>query len=151
MNLFEKGDFVHQQTEYWCVAASVQTMMNIIDPGKPNRSIPYQKKLYQRGRELSVNQAKLGSIGIDLSGWAGLLNKNGYGPYVVEASDTRRGAIRKAVGAFNDPRASKRAYRASRRAMCGEKTRSYPAFACSSRQKSSMTLRTTAWRPRAAT
>ena len=28
--------------------------------------------------------------------------------------------------------------------MCGEKTRSYPAFACSARQKSSMTLRTTA-------
>ena len=33
MNLYSRGDFMHQQTTYWCVPASAQTMMNIIDDG----------------------------------------------------------------------------------------------------------------------
>jgi hypothetical protein len=100
MNLFRKGDFMHQVDKNACVAGSTQTMMNIIDPGKPNRSIAFQKRLYQRGRELSPNKAKLGPIGIDVIGWAELLNTNGYGPYVVDSAATRRGAIRKAAKAL---------------------------------------------------
>jgi hypothetical protein len=100
MNLYRKGDFMHQATKDMCVAGSTQIMMNIIDPGKPNRSVAFQKKLYERGRRLSPNQAKLGPIGVDLTGWAELLNTSGYGPYVVESAGTRRGAIRKAARAI---------------------------------------------------
>ena len=100
MNLFTKGDFMHQATKDMCVAGSTQIMMNVIDGGKPNRSVAYQKRLYERGRELSPNKRKLGSIGVDLTGWAELLNTNGYGPYVVESAGTRRGAIRKAAKAI---------------------------------------------------
>ena len=100
--LYRKGDFMHQATKDMCVAGSTQTMMNIIDPGKPNRSIAFQKRLYERGRRLSPNQAKLGPIGVDLSGWAELLNRGGYGPYIVESADTRRGAIRKAAKAIRE-------------------------------------------------
>lgn len=100
MNLYRKGDFMHQATKDMCVAGSTQTMMNIIDPGKPNRSVAFQKRLYERGRRLSPNQAKLGPIGVDLTGWAQLLNTAGYGPYVVESAETRRGAIRKAARAL---------------------------------------------------
>ncbi len=100
MNLFTKGDFMHQATKDMCVAGSTQIMMNIIDSGKPNRSVAYQERLYQRGRELSPNKTKLGPIGVDLTGWAELLNSNGYGPYVVEPAETRRGAIRKAAKAI---------------------------------------------------
>lgn len=102
MNLYRKGDFMHQATKDMCVAGSTQIMMNIIDPGKPNRSVAFQKKLYERGRRLSLNQAKLGPIGVDLSGWAQLLNTGGYGPYVVESAETRRGAIRKAATAIRE-------------------------------------------------
>jgi len=102
MNLYRKGDFMHQATKDMCVAGSTQTMMNIIDPGKPNRSKAFQANLYQRGRELSPNKTKLGPIGVDLTGWAELLNTNGYGPYVVEGADTRRGAIRKAAKALRE-------------------------------------------------
>jgi hypothetical protein len=102
MDLYQKGDFMHQATKDWCVAGSTQTMMNIIDRGKSNRSIAFQEKLYQRGRKLSPNKTKLGPIGVDLTGWAELLNRGGYGPYVVEASDTRRGAIRKAAQAVRE-------------------------------------------------
>ena len=100
MDLYDQGDLMHQATKDMCVAGSTQTMMNIIDPGKPNRSIPYQKKLYQRGRELSPNKTKLGPIGMDLTGWAELLNTGGYGPYVVDGAGTRRGAIRMAAKAL---------------------------------------------------
>jgi hypothetical protein len=102
IDLFRKGDFMHQATKNMCVAGSTQTMMNIIDSGKPNRSIPFQERLYQRGRELSPNKSKLGAIGVDLTGWAELLNTGGYGPYVVEALGTRRGAIRKAAKALRE-------------------------------------------------
>ena len=100
MDLFRKGDFMHQADKNACVAGSTQTMMNIIDRGRPNRSTAFQQRLYQRGRELSPNKAKLGPIGIDLTGWAELLNTNGYGPYVVDGAATRRGAIRKAAKAL---------------------------------------------------
>ena len=35
MNLYSRGDFVNQQTTYWCIPASTQTMMNIMDAGSP--------------------------------------------------------------------------------------------------------------------
>jgi hypothetical protein len=100
VNLFKKGDFMHQATKDWCVAGSTQTMMNIINEGRPNRSVAFQERLYLKGRQLSPNKRKLGPIGVDLTGWAELLNAGGYGPYAVEASDTRRGAIRKAAMAL---------------------------------------------------
>jgi hypothetical protein len=102
MNLFRKGDFMHQATKDWCVAGSAQTMMNIISEKKPNRSVAFQEQLYLKGRELSPIKRKLGPIGVDLTGWAELLNTAGYGPYVVEASDTRRGAVRKAANALRE-------------------------------------------------
>ena len=100
IDLFRKGDFMHQATKDWCVAGSTQTMMNIIDKGKPNRSIAFQERLYDRGRRLSPNKRKLGPIGMDLIGWAELLNTGGYGPYVVDGADTRGRAIRKAAKAL---------------------------------------------------
>ncbi|MFV2062892.1 MAG: peptidoglycan-binding protein [Chloroflexota bacterium] len=100
INLYKQGDFMHQQTKDWCVAGSTQIMMNIIDTGKPNRSVAFQKKLYFEGRRLSRNQKKLGSIGVDLTGWMELLNTRGYGPYEVDGGNTRAGAIRKAARAL---------------------------------------------------
>lgn len=100
MDLYRKGDFVHQATKDWCVAGSTQIMMNIIDDGRANRSVAFQGRLYERGRQLSPNKRKLGPIGVDLIGWAELLNSNGYGPYVVDGAATRKGAIRKAARAL---------------------------------------------------
>jgi hypothetical protein len=75
-------------------------MLNIIGDGKPNRSASFQKRLYVKGRRLSPNKAKLGPIGVDLAGWADLLNTAGVGPYVVDGAATRRGAIKKAAKAI---------------------------------------------------
>ena len=100
MNLYRKGDFVHQATKDWCVAGSTQTMMNIMEPGKPNRSSRFQARLYKQGRKLTDFPAKRTAIGVDLSGWANLLNRHGYGPYVVDGRNTRKMAIRAAAKAL---------------------------------------------------
>ena len=100
MDLYEKGDFVHQRTKDWCVAGSTQTMMNIIDKGTANHSPSFQRHLYLTGRRISPMKRKLGPIGVDLVGWAGLLDRHGYGPYVVDGARTRKGAIRKAARAL---------------------------------------------------
>lgn len=102
MNLYREGDFVHQATKDWCVAGSTQIMMNIIDSGKPNRSAAFQRRLYQSGRALSPNKRKLGPIGVDVIGWAALLESNGYGRYEVDRARTRRAAIHKAARALRE-------------------------------------------------
>lgn len=112
MNLFSPGDFVHQQTEYWCVAAAVQTMANIIDDGAPDRSRRLQEQLHFMGRRLDREgdeywremagtvRWRQGLHGLGLADWAGMLNARGYGPYVIERAVTRKQAIRMAAKAI---------------------------------------------------
>jgi hypothetical protein len=106
MNLYRKGDFLGQQTTYWCIPSSTQTMMNIMDDGPPNRSPRFQRRLYRIGDRLNED----GSIdrdegpdrwrGMGISEWAGLLNRFGYGPYRIARAGTRQNAIRKAARAM---------------------------------------------------
>jgi hypothetical protein len=112
MNLYSRGDFVHQQTKYWCVAASVQTMMNIIDDRKPRRSKAFQKRLHFEGRDLDQDDDgfwkqlagpyrwKRGLHGLGLREWRDLLTTNGYGPYQIDRARTRKQAIRMAATAI---------------------------------------------------
>jgi hypothetical protein len=112
MNLYTRGDFVHQQTKYWCIAASAQTMMNIIADGKPRRSKAFQKRLHFQARGLDQDDDafwrrltgesrwKAGLHGLGVRDWAGLLNTNGYGPYEVDRAPKRKQAIRMAAKAI---------------------------------------------------
>ena len=91
MNLYSKGDFVHQQTIYWCVAASVQTMINIVEDGEPDRSRRSQRRIHLEARALDPGHAlfwrqlesgsamKRGLHGLGLVHWAGMLNADGFG------------------------------------------------------------------------
>lgn len=112
MDLYRDGDFVHQQTVYWCVAASVQTMMNIMDDGRPNRSGKFQERLHFDGRNLDregdehwkklagASRWRQGLHGLGLTDWVGMLNTTGYGPYTVDRAPTRKKAIRMAARAI---------------------------------------------------
>jgi hypothetical protein len=112
MDLYGKGDFVHQQTAYWCVAASVQTMMNIIDDGAPRRSKRRQARLHFEARDLDrsgdaywrklagPSRWRQGLHGLGLTDWADLLTTNGYGPYEVERAPTMKKAVRMAAKAI---------------------------------------------------
>ncbi len=112
MNLYRRGDFVSQQTQYWCVAASAQTMINIMEPDSADRTRRYQRRLQFQARRLDQDDDgfwrrlmgedrwRKGHHGLGLQDWAGLLNANGYGPYHVDRAETRKQAIRKAARAI---------------------------------------------------
>ncbi len=100
MDLYRAGDFSHQATKDWCVAGSTQTMMNIMRSGRNDHAVRSQQRIYLQGRRFSPDKRKLGPIGVDLLGWAEVLNREGFGPYVVDGAGTRRAAIRKAARAL---------------------------------------------------
>lgn len=98
MDLDREGAFVSQATSYWCVAAAMHTMINIVDDGPPDGRRRTQAALYELGREHSTET--LSERGVEPEGWAEGLNLSGAGPYVVEIVPTRRRAIHVAAEAM---------------------------------------------------
>jgi len=103
MNLISRGDFVNQKTAYWCIPASTQTMMNIMDDGRPNRSRALQARLYRVGDRLeedgtfSDDPEPDSFRGMGISEWVGLLNRYDYGPYELAGPKSRQNALRLAA------------------------------------------------------
>jgi hypothetical protein len=103
MNLFRKGDFASQKTTFWCIPASTQMMMNMMDDGKPNRSRAMQRRLYRIGDRLeedgtfSPDPEPDRWRGMGISEWVGLLNRYDYGPYELASARNLQSALRKAA------------------------------------------------------
>jgi hypothetical protein len=103
MSLFRKGDFASQKTTFWCIPASTQMMMNMMDDGKPNRSRAMQRRLYRIGDRLeedgtfSPDPEPDRWRGMGISEWVGLLNRNDYGPYELASARNLQRAHRKAA------------------------------------------------------
>jgi hypothetical protein len=112
MNLYSDGDFAHQRTVHWCVAASVQTMVNIIEEDEPDRSKASQRRLHMEGRSLDPGHAaywaqldsdsplKDGLHGLGLVHWVDMLDASGHGPFELDRALTRKQAMRKAARAM---------------------------------------------------
>jgi hypothetical protein len=94
-NLYREGVFVTQYTWTWCVGASAQAMLNIIN-GTSNDSYRRQKRL---ARFAMNNDQFLSSNtgGSDAIGFRNTLNAHGGGGYFVAVSNSFRAAVRKAV------------------------------------------------------
>ncbi len=88
MDLFQPGDFVGEFTDTWCVAAAMQTSMNIMDTGA-DKSRDLQNRLFKLGR--SIAPAPDGAA--EPEGWAQGLAQLGYGNYEVRAAGSIRTAI----------------------------------------------------------
>ena len=97
MNLYRRGDFVSEQTKYYCVAAAMQTMINIMAPGA-DRTRATQVRLYRLARKLSPKT--LVGTGAEPEGWARSLERLGFGAYAVDAQRTRAAAIKVAAKAL---------------------------------------------------
>lgn len=103
MNLFRKGDFVSQKTTYWCIPASTQMMMNMMDSGRPDRSRALQARLYRIGDRLeedgtfSPDPEPDRWRGMGISEWVGLLNRYDYGPYELAGARSFQKALKKAA------------------------------------------------------
>jgi hypothetical protein len=94
-NLYREGVFVTQYTWTWCVGASAQAMLNIIN-GTENDTYRRQKRLvnYAMNNDEHYNSNSGGS---DAVGFARTLNHHGGGGYSVATSTNFRSAVRKAV------------------------------------------------------
>jgi hypothetical protein len=92
MDLYHPDDHVAQYTSSWCVGAAMQVMINIMEPGRPDRSIATQRRLYQLARRVSpwVEERP----GASTYGWGGGLERLGYGDFQEMAASTRQGALR---------------------------------------------------------
>ena len=94
LDLYERGDHVAQYTASWCVGASMQMMINLIETGA-DRSRATQQRLYKLARR--VSPWKETRPGASVYGWAEGLEQLGYGGYEELAADTRQDALRTAA------------------------------------------------------
>ena len=94
-DLYRPGVFVTQYRWTWCVGASSQAMLNIID-GTSNTALKRQRKLvkYAMANDQFLDSNSGGS---DAVGWAATLNHFGGGGYSVSVSTSYRHAVRSAV------------------------------------------------------
>jgi hypothetical protein len=104
-DLYRKGDFVSQTTAYMCVGASMQMMLNIIQP-TDDRTAAKQKELWELARSFrrpndptqtdsgAINRTRRGASSL---GWAAGLTKLGAGPYQVTARPTLKEAAKLAA------------------------------------------------------
>lgn len=98
MNLYRRGDFVSQFESWYCLPAAMQTMINIMEPGRPDRTRRTQDRLYRLARRYSTD--RLEGKGAEPVGWARALERLGYGEWEVKAYRTRGQAVKAAVKAL---------------------------------------------------
>ena len=95
-----RGDFVAQTNFVQCVGASMQMMLNIIEPGR-DRSARTQRRLQNLARTWSGSRPDgRQRQGASVRGWAAGLNIMGAGPYMLVGDDTIQGAVRTAAKAI---------------------------------------------------
>ncbi len=92
MDLYEKGDYVGEFKDTWCLPAAMQVSMNIMDAGA-DRTQATQQRLFKFTR--SLFPAPDGAA--EPEGWAQGLAELGYGNYRVEVVPTIRAAVQAAA------------------------------------------------------
>jgi len=92
MDLYEKGDYVGEFRDTWCVQAAMQTAMNIMDTSA-DRTQATQSKLFSLARSLAP--APDGAA--EPEGWASAMTQLGYGGYEVRTAPSIRAAMQLAA------------------------------------------------------
>jgi hypothetical protein len=100
VNLYRSGDFVSQIESVWCTAAAMQVMVNIMEPGRGDRTARTQARLYRLGQKNST--WRLDGAGIEPEGIERTLEELGYGDWTISISQGRYWAIRAAVRALRN-------------------------------------------------
>ncbi len=88
MDLYQKGDYVGELEDIWCVPAAMQTSMNIMDAGADTTRAT-QARLFALATTLYPPQKG----GAEPEGWALGLTKLGYGNYEVSVQPSVNAAI----------------------------------------------------------
>lgn len=97
--LYRAGAVVRQYTGYWCVPASAQTMINLVN-GSAVRTLSFQKFLAVRIR--LNNRYRYRTRGNDVGGWKWALNRRIPGAaYAVRTYPTRSAAVGAMIDAID--------------------------------------------------
>ena len=100
VDVAERADFVAQTNFVQCVGASMQMMLNMIEPGR-DRSATTQLKLQKLARSWSGSRPDgRERQGASVRGWAAGLNILGAGPYKLVGEATLEAALRTAARAI---------------------------------------------------
>lgn len=97
-NLYRANAFVTQKTFTWCVAASVQMMVNLVR-NRSDRSRATQARMIAYAQRWD-NGPYGEDGGTDVTGWIAALRKYGAGPYRVVGATTAARALRIAATAM---------------------------------------------------
>ena len=92
LDLGARSDFVAQKTIVQCVGASMQMMLNMIEPGA-DRTAATQLKLQKLARAGSPRRDGRERKGASVIGWSAGLNELGAGPYKVVGLPTLEDAL----------------------------------------------------------
>jgi hypothetical protein len=95
LDLYRRDAHVAQYTASWCVGASMQMMINLIDRGPLDRSRRTQARLYRMARQISPWVET--RPGASLHGWAGGLEQLGYGTFQEMAASSRQAVLKLAA------------------------------------------------------
>jgi hypothetical protein len=93
LNLYRSSAMVKQYTNYWCVPAATQSMVNLVR-GTSNRTYDTQKFMYKKTRQ--NNQYAYATLGNDPVGWAWAATyfSRGEATYEARAYTSRSAAIK---------------------------------------------------------
>jgi hypothetical protein len=100
IDLASKGDFVAQTNFVQCVGASMQMMLNVMNP-KDDRTAKTQLRLQELARNLSGRRGDgRERKGASVRGWMAGLNQLDAGPYRLVGTDTIDEALRLAAASI---------------------------------------------------
>lgn len=103
LDVADSGDWVNQKNFVQCVGASMQMMLNMIEPDRPDRSATTQARLQDLARRWSGRRPDgFQRRGASVRGWAAGLNILGAGPYRLAGEETLEEALRTAARAIRD-------------------------------------------------
>jgi hypothetical protein len=90
-SVLTKGSFSYQHTDYTCVGASVQMMLNMVHD-RTDHSAAQQTTYWSYGRNHS--RYKPGNNGVDPVGWVAALEHFGAGDYAVNVAPRFQAGLR---------------------------------------------------------
>lgn len=90
VNLYRASAMVRQYTNYWCVPAATQSMVNLVR-GTTNRTYATQKFFYKQARRL--NKYSYTTRGVDPQGWSATVRAYSGKPYKSYAFTSKSKAL----------------------------------------------------------
>jgi len=89
MDLYQRGDFVGEYKDVWCVPAAMQTSINIMSEGA-DTSKAFQTRIFNLADAIAPGNTG----GTDMAAWPKGLTRLGFGGYALDARSSMADAVK---------------------------------------------------------